>query len=466
MKITFRVIIPDIIKGIAFLNFLILFFPGIANAEGFRILNQSSSAIGQGLAFVAQADDPSAVYFNPAGMTQLKGVQFTAGILLIGAKISYTSPTGAKVNGNFDGTVVDPPPISFFVSANLKDVGFDSLEDWTLGFGVNSPFGLTTRYPDNGPFSTASTFAALTVVDFKPTVAYKINDWFSLGMGLDIYTIPSYIGEGQLVKRNRAGPPFAALGIPVGTPLEINARATALGFNLSFLFTPVRNSDGKPVLNLGFVYRSQTDLDLEGNFLANGIRVAGASAKLELPQVFSGGLAFWPVRNKSREWKLEVDLEYADWSNFENLNVSLSNGATLPIPENWSGSWVVMAGTEYKWLSPAILPDWEVAVRGGYVRSQSPVPEQTFDPAIPDNHFNSFSLGFGFLCQDQGSFLGLIGCSSQGEGGWAQKAIGMDFAYQLTDYETRTIRTNINPTVIGDWKTRIHVGSINVNVKF
>ena len=65
--------------------------------------------------------------------------------------------------------------------------------------------------------------------------------------------------------------------------------------------------------------------------------------------------------------KVEVDLDYADWSSFKNLDIRDANTGNVisPQPRNWKGSYVVKLGTEYKWLQLSSLPDWIVAVRGG-----------------------------------------------------------------------------------------------------
>ena len=60
-----------------------------AFGEGFRILDQSASATAQGGAFAAQADDPSAVHYNPAAITDLPGLQMTAGTLLVNGGIDF-----------------------------------------------------------------------------------------------------------------------------------------------------------------------------------------------------------------------------------------------------------------------------------------------------------------------------------------------------------------------------------------
>src|SRR5918993_1525498 len=68
-------------------------------AGGFRVYDQSASGTAQGNAFTAQADDPSAVYYNPAGMTQLHGLQQSIGITFVGGHFDYRSPTGQTSRG-------------------------------------------------------------------------------------------------------------------------------------------------------------------------------------------------------------------------------------------------------------------------------------------------------------------------------------------------------------------------------
>jgi long-chain fatty acid transport protein len=433
-------------------------------AGGFRIFNQSASGTAQGDAFTAQADDPSAIYYNPAGMTQLGGIQSSFGVNLVGGSYDFTSPTGQTARGDYGNSVAYPPPINGYITANLKDLGFEALGDMTVGVGAIGAFGNMTRWPNNGPFSTAITSAALQMVDVKPTVAYKLNDQFSVGLGMDIYTFFNFWGEGQAENKfNSPGTPGLP---PAGTPLEVNGRDTALGFNASFMYTPIRNGDGKPLVNFGFVYRSQATMHLKGQFLVNGNVAADDKVTLVLPQVFTGGIAVWPVRDRDHEWKFEVDVDYTDWKSVRNLNVHLSNGATLPNPQNWRGSYTAMFGTEYKWLRLEKLPQWEVALRGGFLQTQSPVPNATFNPALTDTDRIGVSTGLGLLCKAGGHFLGVIPCGTTGDSKLVPKAIALDVAAQVFFAEPRTITGNLNPTVNGDYQSHEYVGAINVRVNF
>lgn len=432
-----------------------------AYGEAFRIMPQSASAHGQGNAFIAQADDPSAIHYNPAGMTQLQGFQVSVGTTLVGGGVSYRSPAGVDVHGDVGGSVAVPPPSNLYLTANLKDLGFSSLGNTVLGLGVTSPFGLNVRYPNDGPFSSAVTSAQLPLLDIKPTLGFKLNDQLSFGIGADIYTFASFIGEGQFEQKfNNPGIP----GIPSGAPLEINGNNTTAGFNISMLYTPIRNEAGKPLVNIGLVYRSQATFHLKGQFMVNGAAVADTAFTSVLPQIYSGGVAIWPVRNDEREWKLEFDLDYVGWKSFRNLDIHLSNGATLPFPQNWKNSVVVMIGTEHRWLQVEGLPQWEVAVRGGYIRSQTPIPDATFTPIVPESDFNGITVGLGLLCKADAMFLGVIPCGSMGREG--RGAIGLDLAYQAQLYESRTVAGNVNPTVNGTYRTELHIGSINLRLNF
>lgn len=449
--------------------FLIGANPSMVSAGAFRIFDHSASATAQGGAFAAQADDPSAVYFNPAGMTQLSGIQTSAGTLLIGGATSFTSPSGATARGDFDGSVAFPPPSNFYITANLRKTGVALLEHFSAGLGVISPFGLLYGYSNDAPFATAALRQSLPLIDIKPTLAYKVNDYVSLGLGADIYTFAPFLRSGEVSTSflSSGGPGLP----PPGTPMEITGSDTAAGFNVSALLTPLRNANGQPVVNVGLVYRTQATLHLDGQFLAGGIRVADASTTLVLPQIFTAGIAVWPIRDNLREWKIELDVDYTGWKSVRNLDVHLSPGPTISFPQNWRSVYTIMVGTEYKWLNPALLPNWEVALRGGYWHSQTPIPDQSFTPTIPDADQHAVSGGLGLLCKESGRFLGVIPCGTTNGPLFLPKAIGVDMAYQAIFYEPRTVTGSQHPIAIpgvvnGTYNTTYHVGSINIRVNF
>ena len=428
-----------------------------------RIQGQGTAASGMGNAFSAQADDPSALHYNPAGMTQLRGVEFMTGALLSGGTTTFTSPTGVTATGDRDGSLAWPPPTHLYLTANLKDLGIRAFGDLTAGIGVTVPFGSVTRWPNDGPFRTATTFNTLPLLDIKPTVAYKLTDDLSIGLGADIYTFSGLFGEGH-VERKSVWP--GGGGIPAGAQVELFGADTAAGLNASLLYTALRNPDGKPLANIGIVYRSQATLHLNGALLANGAKVSDATATFVLPQVFTGAIAIWPVRNHEREWKLEVDVDYVGWKSVRNLDVHLANGGTIPQPLNWRSTYAVMVGTEHRWLVLESLPSWEVALRAGYTTQPTQMPDFGFDPGVPSADVHIVGTGLGLVCKEQGKFLGLFTCGEVGVGVLKPKLIGLDLSYQAALYEDRTVVGNRNPTVDGSYKSVLHTGGISIRVAF
>ncbi len=452
--------------GICMTGLCVAGLSGMASAQVPRIQGQGAAATGMSNAFAAQADDPSALHYNPAGMTQLQGIQLMAGAIASGGSTDFTGPTGATARGDRNGSAAWPPPGHTYITANLKSLGVTALGDLSVGIGLTAPFGSLTRWPNDGPFNTATTFSTLPLLDIKPTVAYKVTESLSLGLGADIYTFSGLLGEGQVEKQFVSpGAPAFPLA-PGGSKMELSGKDTAAGFNASLLYTALRNADGKPLANIGIVYRSQATLHLSGALLANGAKVSDASATLVLPQVITGAIAIWPVRTSEREWKLEMDVDYVGWKSVRNLDVALANGVTIPQPQNWRSTYAVMLGTEYKWLALESLPNWEVALRGGYTNQQNQIPDLSYDPGIPSADLHVVGGGIGLLCKEQGSFLGLIQCGDLGLGPLKPKAIGLDLSLQAGLYEDRTVTGNRNPTVDGIYRTTLYNGSASIRMVY
>lgn len=440
---------------------ILLFVPSLVGAQALRFQPQGVAAAGQGNAFSAQADDPSAIHYNPAALTQLKGVQALFGTALLGGSIQTNSASGTKADGDFGGVIAFPPPGHSYVSANLTALGLPRLSAVTVGLGVNSPFGLLTRYPADGPFNTAATSAALPLLAIKPTIAYQLTDYLAVGVSADIYTFAPFLGQGHAEQKSVGA---GALGIPAGASVELNGKGTGAGATVSILVTPLRNEDGKPRLSIGVIYRTQVVLPLNGVLLVGGAKVADASTNLVLPQIVTGAVAVWPVRTSDREWKIEVNAEFVGWGSFRNLDVQLSNGAMIPQPAGWKNVPVVAVGTEYKWLDPSWLQHWDIAVRSGYTRTENPVPTATFNPATISLSAHTLSVGIGFLCKGPGKFLGLIPCGS--ESALWPKAIGFDAAYQEWFYDSFSVSGNVNPTVDGSYDASIHLGTFSFKYLF
>ncbi|HEX5544895.1 MAG TPA: outer membrane protein transport protein [Nitrospira sp.] len=430
-----------------------------------RVYGQGAAASGMGNAFAAQADNPSALHYNPAGMTQLRGIQMMGGGTFVGGTTDFRNPSGISATGDHDGAFAWPGPGHGYITASLQDLGVSWLGKMTVGVGVTTPFGSVMRWPDDGPFRTLTTFTALPLLDVKPTLAYQLFPDFSIGVGADIYTFSGLFGEGhaELQRISPGGP------VPAGSKLEFNGKDTAPGFNIGALYTALRNGDGQPVANLAVVYRSQATLHLDGALSANGVKIQDATTTLVLPQVITGGIALWPVRNLEREWKVELNVDYVGWKSVRNLDIHSANGSVIfPQPQNWKSTYAILVGSEYRWLKVDRLPGWEIALRAGYTNQQAQVPDITFNPGVPSADLHVISTGIGLLCQGNGSFLGLMPCGSLGIGPVKAKLVGVDLFYQAFLYEPRTIsgNTGLRAAVNGVYNTTLHAGGFSLRANF
>lgn len=431
-----------------------------AHSDGFRVPYQGAAAAGQGEAFAAQADDASALFYNPAGLTQLKGVQASIGTNLVGGGLTYDAPNGERVFGDLGGSVAVPPPSNLYVTANLKDLGFEALGPLSVGLGIASPYGLIMRYPKDGPFSDIVTSTKLPLFDIKPTIAYQVTDMLSVGVGLDIYTFAGFLGEGHYSLKR---------GVIGKSASELETDGTGLGYNASLLLTPLRTEAGLPRLNLGFVYRSRTNLPMRGRFrsTAEGIStITKASVNASLPEVITAAVAYWPIRDAEREWKLEYDMDFVGWDEFKSFDVKFPGGSVSSIPQEWQSIWTASFGSEYKWIGPDALPDWDVSLRAGYQHSNTPIPEATFSPAVPDSDWNLVAIGIGMTCKPGGQFLGVIGCGRADQNGVGRGSIGVDLAFQTAFFDSRTVKDNRVDVVNGTYRATLYVGSVNFRVAF
>jgi long-chain fatty acid transport protein len=441
--------------------FFYLLLPNVALADGFRNPFQNAAAIGQGNAFAAQADDASAVFYNPAGMTQLQGIQHVAGVELVNVDTRFRATDGQTTENDLGGPFGFPPPAQFFVTAALRELEIDWLSNLTVGFGLQNLFGFASRFPKNGPLNSAVTEAALPLLDIKPTLAYRFTDWLSIGAGLDIFTFWSgLIGS---AKQEFISPGLP--GMPAGSKVRITGEGTAIGGNVSLMITPARNDRGQPRMSVGLVWRSQADLSLNGHLYLDGRKVAKSKSGLHFPDIYTVGIAVWPVRNREREWKIETDLDYVRWHTIKNQQFKFSNGVVLNIPQTWHDSPNMNVGTEYKWIALSKLPHWDLALRLGYIWSPTPVSDRNFTPAFADSNAHVLSAGVGFTCKPDGKFLGIVSCGETGKSS-AWRQIGLHLAYQIFLFETRPVTDNPNPAVNGRYRTLNQALALSLGIAF
>ena len=142
-------------------------------AVGYRLPNQDPEAIARGNAFAATADNPSAIYYNPAGITQSAGQQVSVGIYAVSPGVTYTSPSGETTKANSD---LLPIP-QFYYTCTLTNIPI------SFGLGVYAPYGEKLNWGNNTQFNTLGESGKLFYLCINPVIAWRVHDTLSIGVG-------------------------------------------------------------------------------------------------------------------------------------------------------------------------------------------------------------------------------------------------------------------------------------------
>lgn len=389
-------------------------------ASGYFLYHQDAKAQGQAGAFTAQADNPSAIYYNPAGISQLGGTQLGLGTRFIRFETEYENLQGLTEDLQAEWAVAP----SAFITSDL------STEKWTVGLGVYVPFGLSTSWSGTGLLRYAATDTSFNMLDINPTIAYQLLPELSIGLGVDYYNVYSYTSE---LKQNF---------ILSDADVKMDVDGDGWGFNLGGLWKP------HPQHSIGLAYRSRVDVEFSGGLdyknIPSGLGYPpslsyNVTHDMTLPSIISGGYAFKPID----KLKLEFDVYWVEWSTIDKADIKDDDtGALLGSTElDWDNTWIFALGGEY------LLTD-KLALRAGYSYQQNAVPEKTFNPSLPDSDMHVICIGLGYTIE----------------------RFTLDLAYGLGLYEERDIDNDIGAgagtTVDGTYDSLIHVIGISIGYKF
>jgi len=354
---------------------MLMLAAGPALAGAFRIPEAGAKAMGFGNAFVGMADDPSAVLFNPAGITQLEGNRIQTGVTAIATQNDYTDTGGTKSSAK-DGHFFPP---SFYYTNHLGE------GQWWLGLGVTAPFGLGTEWEVDS-FNYVATETMIEMVKINPTLAYRVSDQWSVAFGLDYYSVL----DASLQNDMSSTLVFAATGgalQAVGVQ-ELSGDGSSFGFNVGALFKATDD------LSIGFAYRTGTDLEVEGDVTAS-VKATGsllqtfpATADIGLPATAALGINY----KFSNAWQLNLDLDWTGWSYYDKLEVKNSAGVVqnpLASAKDYDNVTAIRVGVEY-----TLSDTW--ALRGGFLTEPSPIPEETYDPRLPGGDRTGYVIGAGY----------------------------------------------------------------------
>ena len=358
---------------------LVLLAAQASFAAGFGIYEWSARGNALGGATVGRADDPSALATNPAGITQLDGLQVLAGFTAIHPVLDIKAD-GKWYSSDEDSLWIPP---HFFATWKVND-------HYTIGLGTFSRFGLGSVFDDDWGGRYNSYEAIIESMSINPNVAVKVTDNFSAAFGVEaMYLSFSKKQKFNVVKFHPV--------IPDGD-LHLEADGWGYGFNMGLHYQPCDYA------KIGLSYRSPVtmkvtgDADFDTPDMIKALVPAGkftdtsASGTVTLPDSFSFGVAVYPYEKLS----VEVGAVYTLWSKYDELKINYGD-PVLPTAtptqsiqaKNWEDVWRFNIGVEYAAL------DW-LDLRAGYVFDQSPVQDDTIDYMVPANDRHLFNSGVGF----------------------------------------------------------------------
>jgi long-chain fatty acid transport protein len=344
-----------------------------ANAGGFAIREQSAYGQGTSFAGVAAGGALSSMFWNPATMTQVPGLVSETSITGLLPFSSNTPTAGSLVSAGFPGTsnVAEPA----FVPSGYTSYQF-SPNLW-LGLSINAPFGLSVNFPDNWAGRDYAGNTLLRTYNATPSIAWRINDWISVGAGVQIEyaraTLEKGIGPGGL--------------IPPGVQGTLRGTGYAVGATAGVTLTPT------PTTTIGLGWRSSLNQKIDGVVLTNavlpGSTTGSASTTVDLPDIVSLGIR----QRLDPRWTLLGTVEWSNWSRIGTSNITQPNGLPVfvlgipqSIPFQYRDGWFFSGGAEYVWTD-------RLTVRGGAGYEISPVTDQVRTPLVPDNNRVWASVG-------------------------------------------------------------------------
>jgi len=408
--------------------------PSLSVAGGYSNPYIGAPSLGRGATGVASADDLSAVYHNPAGLAQLGGNQFLFSPIYFKINSNYTRDPGTT-------TVTSDKPSFTGLVGFSTDLDRD---DMVLAVGLYTPYGLKLEWPEDGPQRYSATRADLRAIFITPSFAYRITQRLSVGAGVSFISARAEVGR-------KANPflsdPTNPLSMDPDYDIDITVEGDdrAIGFDFGIQYR-IRDD-----LAWGFLYIPETRLEFDGVFTAQipptlQAQFQGAETitdngmvELKFPHQVRTGIHWRGIERLG----LEFEFGWSGWSSPETLTFDYDNATPLTeedtiLPREWKNSVAIHVGADYR-ARPGLI------FRGGYFFDQTPVPDRTLDPLLPQADKNIFSGGVGYRLSP----------------------FSLDFSYAYLVNEDRTVTNSIldYPTN-GLYETTAHIFSVSAGLMF
>jgi long-chain fatty acid transport protein len=364
-----------------------------AGAAGFGRFQHGGRGVAQMGAFVARADGPAAIYYNPAGLTEVPGVQIEGGVDFSNATDELSTRTETF---RADHSIQLTPAV-YLSWSDAERSG-----DWALGLGIDTPQWYRVDWdPVFFPLRTATRLNEVEIWEVHPVVAYRLSDAWSLGGGLRYQLGSTTWGRNHRfsIGHSEQGPFF-----PVEYTADAEADVDGYGFDVGVQYRST-------LWGFGTVYRSEVELEGNGDIdfelrdppadpsltpaaldvIRN--RRSGFSARYDSPRELVGGIWFAPYP----ELRFEID---AAWTNWSDSSQEFLGDFLLVVPPDFQRFPVDLHGDWDDTLSVRLGVEGDVSdfvvLSGGVAWEPSPVPSGRIAPAWPRADALVYGLGIGF----------------------------------------------------------------------
>ena len=332
----------------------IFLFAGTAWAGGAWLYEGGGPDMGTAAAGrAALASDASTVFGNPAGMTQLDRSQLLLGVVPYFLTTKFDQAAATTVAGGNGGNAGGFAPLpAWGGSLPLSGTyGVYSLSpDVKLGFSLNSYAGGALDYDGRWAGRYYSQRADLLTLNFNPAVAYRVNEWLSVGVGFSV----QYAKLVQKVAVNNI------LDRIPDARLIVRDADVGFGGNVGLLFTP---QDGT---RFGLTYRSQVDHDFKDSVsvdnLGPGLSAALAATDLsgstvDLGMTVPQAVMFSGYHALTDTFAVMGNLGWQNWKQFGEVGISVASETTRDVTTDaeFNDTWHIALGAQYRLAKPWLL---------------------------------------------------------------------------------------------------------------
>lgn len=353
----------------------------VTHAAGFQLAEYSATGLGRAYAGeAAMADGADAQWRNPAMLTYLEGTQVSVGAIYVDPNIDIdgtsTSMMGQSTSSNssdFAHSAVIP---NFYVSHKYN-------EKFALGFAAGTNYGMETDLGKDFGGANHGNEASVTTMELNLNAAYQVLESVSIGGG-----VRYIMAEGSFGAVSTAN---SLVPLPAGTALKyMEGDDTAWGWQVGTAWQ-INESN-----RLGFTYKSEVDLTLEGHAKGFAFNQANPNAhkpgSMDLALPATAELASF--HQLTEKVAVHASINWTNWSSFKELVADFPTESVSIKEENWEDNYRFAIGTTYQ-MTP------KLALRSGIAYDTSAVSEEHRTATIPETDRTWLSIGAGYQWSEQ-----------------------------------------------------------------